>query len=225
VTVLVFGASGALGSAIVSQLLSDNFEVLQVSRTSHANTNISLDDPGWASKTTKNGPVSAIVWAQGINSSGTVPSINIQDLRDAFEANVVFIVNTLSQLINAGVLTPGTRCVVLSSIWQEYARPNKLAYIASKAALSGLVPALAIDLARDGIAINGVLPGVIDTPMTRSNLTDLQVKNVENNTPGSNLANANDVARAVSWLASASSQGITGQWITVDNGWSVYRNV
>jgi len=225
VTVLVFGASGALGSAIVSQLKSDNFEVLQISRSSQANSDISLDGADWATKTTENGPVSAIVWAQGINSSGTVPSINIQDLRDAFEANVVFIVDTLSQLINAGVLTPGTRCVVLSSIWQEYARPNKLAYIASKAALSGLIPALAIDLAPDGIAINGVLPGVIDTPMTRANLTYLQVKNVENNTPGSNLANANDVARAVSWLASASSQGITGQWITVDNGWSVYRNV
>lgn len=222
---LVFGASGALGSAIVSQLETDQFRVLKISRSSQGKADISLDDTDWTEKIREFGSVSAVVWAQGTNSSGTVPSVNIQDLRDAFEANVVFIVDTLSQLINAGVLAPGARCVVLSSIWQEYARPNKLAYIASKAALSGVIPALAIDLAADGIAINGVLPGVIDTPMTRANLTDSQVKNVEENTPGSILANPNDVASAVSWLASTKSQGVTGQWITVDNGWSVYRNV
>lgn len=222
---LVFGASGALGSAIVDQLLTDQFRVIRISRSSKGNSDISLDDANWAEKTLETGPISAVVWAQGINTSGTVPSVNIQDLRDAFEANVVFIVDTLSQLIDAGALAPGARCVVLSSIWQEYARPNKLAYIASKASLSGVIPALAIDLAADGIAINGVLPGVIDTPMTRANLTDSQVKNIEENTPGSILANPNDVARAVSWLASAKSQGVTGQWITVDNGWSVYRNV
>ena len=224
-TALVFGASGALGSAVVAQLVSDQFEVLKISRSSHGDSDISIDDADWATKIKNNGPVSAVIWAQGINSAGTVPSVDVQDLRDAFEANVVFVVDTLSQLLNAGALVHGTRCVVLSSIWQESARPNKLAYIASKASLSGVIPALAIDLASDGIVINGVLPGVIDTPMTRANLTDSQVKNVESNTPGGILANPEDVARAVSWLASANSQGITGQWITVDNGWSVFRNV
>jgi 3-oxoacyl-[acyl-carrier protein] reductase len=107
----------------------------------------------------------------------------------------------------------------------EHARPNKLAYIASKAALSGLIPALAIDLASRGISINGVLPGVIDTPMTRANLSEAQIQNVEQSTPTSKLAKPEDVSRAVAWLVSDKSNGINGQWITVDNGWAVYRNV
>jgi NAD(P)-dependent dehydrogenase (short-subunit alcohol dehydrogenase family) len=225
VTILVFGATGALGSAIVDELISSENKVVKISRSTNSSADVSLDDPNWIARGLAAGPISGIVWAQGINSTGTVPEVELQDLRDAFEANVVFIVETLNQLLSSSALNENVRCVALSSIWQEHARPNKLAYIASKAALSGLIPALAIDLAKRGIAVNGVLPGVIDTPMTRAHLTREQIKNVENSTPNSQLAKPSDVARAVAWLVSDKSQGITGQWVTVDNGWSVFRNV
>lgn len=224
-TVLVFGATGALGSSIVSELTSEGSTVLRISRRAGEYSDVSLDNKNWIKEVTKLGPVSGVVWAQGVNSAGTVPDVDLQDLRDAFEANVVFIVETLSKLVDGDCLPFGARCVVLSSIWQEHARPNKLAYIASKAALSGLIPALAIDLASKGISLNGVLPGVIDTPMTRANLSEAQIQNVEQSTPTSKLAKPEDVSRAVAWLVSDKSNGINGQWITVDNGWAVYRNV
>lgn len=224
-TVLVFGATGALGSSIVSELTSEGSRVVRISRKPGEFSDVSLINKNWVNEVKEFGPITGVVWAQGVNSAGTVPDINLQDLRDAFEANVVFIVETLSKLVESDCLPFGTRCVVLSSIWQEHARPNKLAYIASKAALSGLVPALAIDLASRGISINGVLPGVIDTPMTRANLSTTQIQNVELSTPTSKLAKPEDVSRAVAWLVNDKSTGITGQWITVDNGWAVYRNV
>jgi 3-oxoacyl-[acyl-carrier protein] reductase len=225
VTILVFGASGALGSSIAEELLLEGKSVVKVSRTKSELSDVCLTAEDWIEKSLEQGAITGIVWAQGVNSSGTVPTIPLDDLRNAFEANVVFIVDTLNQLLQKNALEAGVRCVALSSIWQEYARPNKLAYIASKASLSGLIPALAIDLAEIGVSINGVLPGVIDTPMTRANLTDIQIRNVQNSTPNSLLASPKNVSRTVSWLLSGDSDGITGQWIIVDNGWSVYRNV
>jgi NAD(P)-dependent dehydrogenase (short-subunit alcohol dehydrogenase family) len=61
--------------------------------------------------------------------------------------------------------------------------------------------------------------------MTRKNLSALQLEIVIKETPLGSLATPGNVAKAVVWLASENSDGITGQFITVDNGWSSYRNV
>jgi NAD(P)-dependent dehydrogenase (short-subunit alcohol dehydrogenase family) len=84
---------------------------------------------------------------------------------------------------------------------------------------------MAIDMAGHGFAINAVLPGVIDTPMTRANLSAEQIARVEAETVGGLLATAQDVARAVSWLVDSQSRGVNGQSIVVDNGWSSVRHV
>ena len=89
-TVLVFGATGALGSSIVSELTSEGSTVLRISRRAGEYSDVSLDNKNWIKEVTKLGPVSGVVWAQGVNSSGTVPTIPLDDLRNAFEANVVW---------------------------------------------------------------------------------------------------------------------------------------
>jgi 3-oxoacyl-[acyl-carrier protein] reductase len=139
--------------------------------------------------------------------------------------NVVFIVETLRSLSVASALAKPARGVVLSSVWQVTARANKLAYVASKAALAGVIPAIAVDMAGEGFAINAVMPGVIDTPMTRAALTPAQIEKVESETIGGALATPGDVARAVAWLVDARAAGINGQSIAVDHGWSKVRSV
>jgi NAD(P)-dependent dehydrogenase (short-subunit alcohol dehydrogenase family) len=73
--------------------------------------------------------------------------------------------------------------------------------------------------------MNAVLPGVVDTPMTRANLSQAQITNIEKETPMKTLVTSEDVARAVNWLASPESSGINGQFIRVDNGWSQIRAI
>ena len=70
--------------------------------------------------------------------------------------------------------------VIVSSIWEELTRENKLSYTISKAALSGLVKNVAYDLSSKNILINNVLPGVIDNEMSQKILLPEQFNYIKN---------------------------------------------
>lgn len=222
---LVFGATGSLGKETVELLLSAGNRVVTVGRSNRSSCEVSLENPTWVSDAISDGLIDGIVWAQGVNGAGTVLSTTESELFAAFEANVVFIQRTLYQLISGEALASTTRAVVISSMWQEHARANKFAYLVTKAALSGLVKSIAIDMAPFGLSINAVLPGVIDTPMTRANLSSDQIANIEQDSLGGFLAKPIEVAQTISWLLSKESSGLTSQFITVDNGWTINRHV
>jgi 3-oxoacyl-[acyl-carrier protein] reductase len=220
---LVFGGTGALGSAIVDALVAAGWTVDVASRSPRDGATVDLSQPDWPSSLESR--YSAIVWAQGLNTTASVLRSDAEQLHDLYDANVVFIAETLRLLVEADALTSPARGVIVSSVWQITARSNKVAYVASKAALAGLIPAIAADLADRGFSVNGVLPGVIDTPMTRANLSSAQLEHVQSETLGGVLATPTDVANAVAWLADPRAAGINAQWIAVDNGWSAVRSV
>ena len=222
---LVFGASGALGAEICLELEEAGFLVSKASRTDAKGFQLDLSSADWSESARKIGPFDAVIWAQGINSAGTVLSTSPEEISESFQVNVIFVAETLQRLHASGALQEPARGVVLSSIWQEHARGNKLAYMISKSAVSGLIKSIAIDMAEHDFSINAVLPGVIDTPMTRSMLAEQQIQNVEANSLGGRLANANEVAKTVAWLASQQSSGLNAQFLTVDKGWTVKRSV
>ncbi len=220
---IVFGGTGALGAAIVAALHDEGWDVDVAARTARDAATVDISDPEWAHRLSHR--YSAVVWSQGSNLTADVTNTDSAQMHDLFDANVVFISETLRELLAAGAIEKPCRSVVISSIWQIAARADKLAYVASKAALAGLVPALAADLADKEFAINAVLPGVIDTPMTRANLSLEQLSHVRSETLGGALARPEDVANAVAWLVDSRANGINGQWIAVDNGWSAVRSV
>lgn len=222
---LVFGATGALGGSVVDQLKSEGHTVVTAGRASSSGCEISIDSSDWAASLGQDGKFDGVVWAQGINGAGTVLTTSREDLLEALEANVIFIQVTLQQMVQNKLLAKPSRGVVISSMWQEHARANKFAYLVSKSALAGLVKSIAIDLASIGFSINAVLPGVIDTPMTRANLTSEQIGQIEADTLGGKLAMPRDVAQNISWLLSPQSHGLTSQFLTVDNGWTINRHV
>jgi NAD(P)-dependent dehydrogenase (short-subunit alcohol dehydrogenase family) len=218
---LVFGSSGALGKTIVSRLRDQGSYVVETTRTSSEPGKINTDDLEWPTAAKTLGEFDGIVWAQGINLSDTILSAAIPSTLLAVETNVIYIMDTLQKLVNSKALSNPCRTVVLSSIWQESSRSSKFSYSVSKAAIHGLVQSAAIDLADSGIAINAVLPGIIDTPMTRANLTLDQIKEVEQRSLGGTLATAENVAETVAWLLSDRSAGVNGSSIKVDQGWSI----
>jgi NAD(P)-dependent dehydrogenase (short-subunit alcohol dehydrogenase family) len=61
--------------------------------------------------------------------------------------------------------------------------------------------------------------------MTRANLTQEQISGVEDSTLGHKLAKPENVARTIAWLLSDESTGLSSQFITVDNGWTINRHV
>jgi hypothetical protein len=163
------------------------------------------------------------VWAQGTNCSDDIETFDLAVHQEMYAANVTYILVSLQELLRHGLLAPGARLCVISSIWQNIARQRKLSYCVTKSALQGLVQSLAVDLGRLGYVINAVLPGALDTPMTRANLSADQIQALEEMTPLRHLPELDDVCNLVEFLCSAGNTGITGQFIAADRGFSNAR--
>lgn len=107
------------------------------------------------------------------------------------------------------------RIVNVGSIWGEVGAAGEAAYAASKAGLSGLTKSLAKEVARAGVTVNGVAPGVIDTPMNEAFDADERRALLER-VPVGRLGSPDDVAGAVAFLASDDAAYVTGHilWVT-----------
>ncbi|MCC2312906.1 SDR family NAD(P)-dependent oxidoreductase [Cellulomonas xiejunii] len=221
-TALVVGGYGALGSAISDELVAGGWHVLRSSRSARPDDPraVVIDGDALPADLPR---LDAVVWAQGVNVNDSVDSFDDADLARLLDVNVVSVASQLRALVTTGTLAEGAGVVVVSSIWEQLARPGKFSYTVTKAAVGGLVRAAALDLAPRRIRVNGVLPGVVDTPMSREMLSTEQVASVERATGAGRMVAPRDVAGAVCFLLSAASSGMSGQSVTVDLGFSVGR--
>lgn len=227
--VAVFGASGSIGQAICQHYDAKGWRVLAFSRQGLAPAGMG-DGIQWLAWDREPTPatckvlaanhVEAVVWAQGRNCTDNIFDFDEVQHAHLYEANVLFVLRTLNALLQMKALAPSSRMCVISSIWQDIARPNKLSYCVSKAALRGLVQSVALDLGVEGHLINAVLPGALDTPMTRANLSEAQIQQLASMTPVRHLAALDDVCAAVDFLCSPCNTSITGQFVAVDGGFS-----
>lgn len=227
---LVFGATGAIGTRIADWFSGYGYEVWAGSRQADKSYSadsktfvFNIDTPEANFKGLKSGSVTAVVWAQGANLSDSIRSLELEAHRNMYEANVVYILAALQTILKLNLLAPSARLCVISSIWQNLAKQEKLSYCVTKSAIQGLVQSLAIDLGKEGVMINAVLPGALDTPMTRANLTHQQIDELTRLTPLGSLATLEDVANLVGFLCSEANSGITGQFINADRGFSHAR--
>lgn len=114
--------------------------------------------------------------------------------------------------------TPGSAVVGISSIEAFVGQMFLPSYCASKAGLLGLTRSLAHHLAADGVRVNAVCPGYIDTPMLRNNApAELQAE-LATRSPVGRLGRPEEVAAAVRFLMSDEASFITGAHLTVDGG-------
>jgi NAD(P)-dependent dehydrogenase (short-subunit alcohol dehydrogenase family) len=112
--------------------------------------------------------------------------------------------------------------IVNTSSWLAHgAFPGSSIYSASKAGLDGMIRALAQEFAADGIRINNVNPGAIDTPMFRRFADDAAAIPFINHTPARRLGTPDDVAQVVVWLCSDAAGFVTGQNLLVDGGYAI----
>jgi 3-oxoacyl-[acyl-carrier protein] reductase len=226
---LLFGASGSIGSAIARHFRENDWQVIGVTRQTKIAEHfitwnpLNESDTHGVERLRRAGPFDAVCWAQGMNGNDSVYDFDATAHERMYQANVLSILGSLHILLRERCLSQPARLCVVSSIWQNISRQNKLSYGVSKAALQGLVLSAANDLGRDGHLFNAVLPGVIDTPMTRQNLSQAQISAVQSGTQFNRLPSLQDVSSAVYSLCSATNTGITGQFVTVDLGYSHVR--
>ena len=228
---LVFGGSGAVGRAVITAARQHEWSVTAAARTLPRRRRsdvkwVSIDPsrrPVASELLEAGAPYSGICWAQGTNLTDSVYSFDPIKHLEVYQANCLFVLMTLQELLVGNLLAKGARLCIISSIWQNLARQSKLSYCMSKAALQGLVLSASADLARDGYLINAVLPGALDTPMTRKQLNKQQIVKLRAATAFKRLPTLGEVASLVCYLCSSENTGITGQFIAVDLGFSHVR--
>ena len=228
---LVFGASGAIGSAIAEHAVARGWQVTGVARrlpeSVPAGMAFAAYDPashaGDAFAAME--PFDAVCWSQGANLNDSVATVDVAKHMEIYQANCVYILTTLQMLLKLRKLRAPAKLCIISSIWQNLARQNKLTYCMTKAALQGLVLSASADLAAEGHLVNAVLPGALETPMTRKNLAAEQIAKIEGGTLFGRLSSLEDVSSAVLYLCSPENTGLTGQFLTADLGYSHVRIV
>ncbi|RCJ18579.1 short-chain dehydrogenase [Nostoc minutum NIES-26] len=94
-------------------------------------------------------------------------------------------------------------------------------YCTSKHAVLGLTKSLAVQYAKDGIRINAVCPGTIITPMVMSALSEETINNYGNQYPIKRLGTPEEIAQAVLWLCSDSSNFVIGHSLVLDGGLTI----
>lgn len=116
--------------------------------------------------------------------------------------------------------------VNFGSIWGSAGGKGHVAYATAKGAVHNLTRSLALDHAREGIRVNAVCPGEVDTPMLRGAgravpLTDAQLADMADRVvPNGRLAQPDEIGRVVVFLCSDAASYMTGALVSVDGGWS-----
>jgi len=112
------------------------------------------------------------------------------------------------------------RVVNIASIWATQARIGRSAYCSAKAGLLGMTRAVSVDLAAQGILVNAVSPGFVNTELTARTLGPEGIAEVSGQIPAGRLAEPTEIAEVVAFLASPNNTYLTGQNIIVDGGFT-----
>ena len=169
------------------------------------------------------GGIDIVINNAGIGARGTVADNDDAEWHQVFDINVVGIVRVTRAAL-PHLRRSGSAAIVNScSIAATAGLPQRALYSATKGAVLALTLAMAADHVREGIRVNCVNPGTVDTPWVARLLDaadDPAAERValEARQPTGRLVSAEDVARAIAYLASPTSGSTTGTALPVDGG-------
>jgi len=160
-----------------------------------------------------------------VNNAGTYRDIEFDDLTEAifertFNLNVkgyLFAAQAFVKQLSAEQSNPSIICV--GSTNSLAAEKNSVVYDTSKGAVLMLIRSLAVTLASRGIRVNGIGPGIVETPLTKAGLDTPGVRPaLERQIPLGRVGMPADIGGAAVFLASPAARYITGQMLYVDGG-------
>lgn len=241
-TALVTGASRGIGRAIAERLAAEGYRVfandLEQRRAELADLAAAVAKAGGSCETVHcdvsdpssvEAMVSACLARAGsidllVNNAGVLSVHPVAEI-EPDEWDRMFAVNTKGTFLVTKALlghfrSRGSgRIVNIASIGGKRGGPGQAHYCASKAAVINFTQVLAMEVARDGITVNAVCPGIIDTDMGRNNYRDAEsLRQVKEKTAMGRLGYPADVVGAVAFFGSDDAAFITGQSLNVDGG-------
>jgi 3-oxoacyl-[acyl-carrier protein] reductase len=165
----------------------------------------------------EHGRLDVVVANAGIMEGALLGMIRDDDVQRTLNTNVAGTIHTVQAAARAMMRKKSGSIVVIASVVGERGSAGQTVYAASKAAVANLARSAAKELGGSGIRVNAVAPGVIDTALTADLSDQVRAESVRN-TPLGRLGAADEVAKAVRFLAGEDSSFITGQVLGVDGG-------
>jgi 3-oxoacyl-[acyl-carrier protein] reductase len=229
--IMVTGAARGIGAAIATTLARDGARVIcvDVPQAQDALAEVAARLQGRAvplditqtdaaqrlvSEALADGAWDGVVHNAGITRDKTMARMSIEHWRTLMQVNLAAPHEVTRALLDARALKNGARLVAVSSISGIAGNPGQTNYAYSKAGLIGLVQAMAPTLAAQGMAINAVAPGFIETQMTAAIPWAIREAGRRMNALGQG-GQPQDVAEAIAWLLSPASAGVQGQVLRV----------
>ncbi|MEV5084557.1 SDR family oxidoreductase [Streptomyces sp. NPDC056159] len=240
---VVTGATSGIGTATAARLHQDGFHVVVTGRSQERGkavvaelgprahffeADLTLDDePERLLRHVADhiGRVDVVVNNAAQDHTGDLLDVPASEIRSTFEINTFA---TIAVLQAAGRLmreTGGGSIINITSRLASIGVPTMGIYSASKGAIKALTTAAAVELAPHNIRVNAVAPGMTRTPLYETWLAaqpdpDSVALSVVDGIPLKRLAIPDDVAAAVSYLASPGAEYITGTTLPVDGGYT-----
>lgn len=235
---VVTGASGGIGAAVHQRLADGGDRVIGIDRRASDGVRaIDIRDAdavedAVAAIERDAGPVTKLVNAAGVLSTGSFLTRPTSAWREMFEVNTFGLMNVLASVASRMAHRGRGAIVSVTSNAAKVPRIDMAGYAASKAAAEAVCHSVALELAADGVRCNTVAPGSTRTAM----LADLWqqggsedqtvagcLQSYKNGIPLRRVAEADDIARTVAFLLSSEARHITMQSLTVDGGASLGR--
>jgi NAD(P)-dependent dehydrogenase (short-subunit alcohol dehydrogenase family) len=214
---LVTGAGSGIGEAVARLLASEGADVVGADLRG-ADVVLDVRDESQVASVVRDADV--LVNVAGIGSTTNAPDTPLDVWEDVFAVNARGTFLCCKHAIPEMIARGGGSIVNIASVAALVGLRNRAAYCASKGAVVALTRALAVDHVRDGVRVNAVCPGTVDSPWVRrlvdeagESLAELRARQ-----PLGRLGTPDEIAEAVAYLASDAAGFVTGSVFVIDGG-------
>jgi 3alpha(or 20beta)-hydroxysteroid dehydrogenase len=228
---IVTGASGYLGAEIARQCAAEGaslvlMDLVDAGELAAALGAVSVagdvaEQRSWeaavAAATERFGGVDVLVNNAAIYERAAMPDVTDENFEAHYRVNVLGVFLGIRACLPALLERRGGSVVNVGSVAGMHAGPGLFSYAVSKWAMRGITKAASADLAPQGIRVNSVIPGLIESALSERNPPGYNDRFVAE-TPLRRIGRAQDVAAGVVYLASDESSFVTGTDLVVDGG-------
>lgn len=218
-TVLVTGGSRGIGKAIVQKFEAEGYRTFA---PGHQELDLnSVESVDAFIETHREEGFDVIINNAGINEISLLESITDDQLDRMMQINLLSPIRLLRGLVGPMKENKYGKIVNIGSIWAVVSSEGRLVYSATKNALHGVTNTLALELGPYNILVNTVCPGYVLTDLTRKNNTEEEIEIISSTLPLRRMAQPEEIANFVYFLASEDNTFITGQKIAIDGGFTI----